>query len=312
VTERQQLILDRLDTASAVSYDGLAELFGVSEMTIRRDVGCLVNCGAVIKTLGGVQRAATETGNLHETALLSRLANQRQEKRAIARLALGLLDTGQTVFMDGSSTCLELAKLAAREARGLTVVTNSIMICRDLGQNSNNSVVGLGGQYDPTSLSFLGAACEDEVRAFFPDVAVFSTKGFIPAEGTYESFLPTLHIKQLVARQSRRVVLLVDHTKFGQRALRKVLEIGRIHDVITDAAAPAADLALLRKRGRRVWVAPHAQPGASVAEAGDPPETQGQARGVQERGKGGPAASRAVRKLSERRSHAAGPARQRN
>ena len=148
--------------------------------------------------------------------------------------------------------------MLAREAKGLTVVTNSIMVCRDLGQNNNNNnniVVGLGGQYDPVSLSFVGAACEEEAGKFFPDVAVFSTKGFVPAIGTYESFFPTLHIKQRVARQSRRVMLLADHTKFGQRALRKVLDISQIHDIITDAAAPRADLALLKKQNKRVWIA---------------------------------------------------------
>ena len=252
---REQMILDRLEGNRSFSYAKLADLFGVCPMTIRRDVERLVQRGAVIKTLGGVRRTAPESANLHETALLSRLARQRLEKRAIARVALGLIEAGQTVFIDGSSTCLELAKLLAREAKGLTVVTNSIMVCRDLGQNNNNVVVGLGGQYDPASLSFAGAACEEEARKFFPDVAVFSTKGFVPAIGTYESFFPTLHIKQLVARQSRRVVLLADHTKFGQRALRKVLDISQIHDVITDAAAPRAGLALLKKQNKRVWIA---------------------------------------------------------
>lgn len=253
MTDRQQSILEQLEKAGGLSYQELAQHFGVSAMTIRRDVDCLAERGAVIKTLRGVQKAATETGNLHETALLSRLDHQRPEKRAIALEALTLLAAGQTVFMDGSTTCLELAKLVGRKASGLTVVTNSIMVCRELG--SNHVVVGLGGQYDPASLSFSGPSCEDEAKKFFPDVAVFSTKGFIPADGTYESFMPNLHIKQIISRQSRRVVLLVDHTKFGQRALRKGLGIAQIHDVVTDAATPLADLAVLKKLGKRVWVA---------------------------------------------------------
>jgi len=268
MTERQRLILERLDPASPVSYGGLAEVFGVSPMTIRRDVDRLAECGAVIKTVGGVLKTAGETGNLHETALLSRLANQRQEKRAIAQQALTLLEVGQTVFLDGSTTCLELAKLAGSKANGLTVVTNSIMVCRDLG--THHVVVGLGGQYDPASLSFTGASCEEEAKRFFPDVAVFSTKGFIATEGTYESVIATLRIKQMVARQSRRVVLLVDHTKFGQRALQKVLGISQIHDVVTDDGAPTADLAVLRKRNIRVWVAPTATTDADARNAGPP------------------------------------------
>ena len=255
MTERAQAILNLLDSEPTLSYDGLAERFGVSAMTIRRDVDRLAAAGAVIKTLGGVQKAPTASGNLHESALLARLAVQCREKQTIARRALDLLEPGQTVFMDGGSTCLELAKLLAREKKGLTVITNSVMVCREVGRNAENTVIGLGGQYDPASLSFMGAACEAEADKFFPDVAVFSTKGFIPAEGTYESFVPTLHIKQIVARHSRRVLLLVDHTKFGQRALRRVLETSQIHDVVTDAAAPTAALSRLKKQGLRIWIA---------------------------------------------------------
>jgi DeoR/GlpR family transcriptional regulator of sugar metabolism len=252
--EREPLILEHLEPNRASSYEELAKLFRVSVMTIRRDVDRLAQRGMAIKTLGGAQKAATETGNLHETALLSRLSKQRREKRAIARRALDLIEDGQTLFIDGGTTCLELAKLIAREKKGLTVITNSVMVCRDVGQNAENLVIGLGGQYDPVSLSFVGAASLEEAAKFFPDMAVFSTKGFIPGEGTYESFVPTLRIKQIIVRHCMRVVLLADHTKFGQRALRKVLDVSQIHDVITDAETPAAALASLKKRGTRVWI----------------------------------------------------------
>jgi DeoR/GlpR family transcriptional regulator of sugar metabolism len=213
--QRQQMILEHLESSGTSSYEGLAEMFGVSVMTVRRDANRLAERGAVVKTLGGIQKAATESSNLHETALLSRLATQRREKKAIAREAVNLLKQGQTVFVDGGTTSLELVRLAARERKGLTVVTNSIMVCRELGQNGDNLVIGLGGQYDPASLSFAGSACEEEAGKFFPDMAVFSTKGLMPADGTYESFVPTLRVKQIVAKHSKRVVLLADHTKFG-------------------------------------------------------------------------------------------------
>lgn len=252
---REQMILDHLEGTPAFSYAGLAGLFGVCAMTIRRDVERLVQRGAVIKTLGGIQRAATETGNLYETELCARLAMQRREKRAIARRALGLLEAGQTVFMDGGTTCLELAKLVACEQKGLTVVTNSMMVCREVGQNGNNVVLGLGGQYDPASLSFVGAACETEIAKFFPDIAIFSTKGFMPTEGTYESFVPTMHIKQSIARHSRQVLLLVDHTKFGVRALCRVLRTAEIDVIVTDVLPSSEHRQALKRAAIKVLVA---------------------------------------------------------
>ena len=88
----------------------------------------------------------------------------------------------------------------------------------------------------------MGSTAEEAARRFFVDIAFLSTKGFLPEEGTFESSIATFRIKQVIAEQAARVVLLVDHSKFGQRALCKVLDMGQIDEVITDAGTAAADL----------------------------------------------------------------------
>ena len=101
----------------------------------------------------------------------------------------------------------------------------------------------------------MGPTSEEAARRFFVNVAFLSTKGFLPAEGTFESSMATFRIKQIIAEQAARVVLLVDHSKFGQRALCKVLDIGQIDEVITDAGTAAADLAIVEQHGVAVRVA---------------------------------------------------------
>jgi len=219
-------------------------------MTIRRDVDAMAHDGLVIKTLGGVQRAAAM--DLYETDLRSRLSEHRREKRAIARTALSLLEGRRTIFIDGGTTCLEFAKALAAEQKDLTIVTNSALACLDLGRSKENMVVGIGGQYDAASASFVGPTAEESAAKFFVDVAFVSTKGFLPEIGTFESAVATYHIKQIIARQAARVVLLVDHSKFGQRALSKVLDIAQIHDIVTDDAAPQDVLRKLESADRRV------------------------------------------------------------
>ena len=86
-------------------------------------------------------------------------------------------------------------------------------------------------------------------------VPILSTKSFLAAEGTYESSTATLRIKQLVAKRSTRVVLLVDSSKFGQRALCKVLDVGAIHLVITDGQCTKATRQVLKRSGCEVIVA---------------------------------------------------------
>ena len=223
-------------------------------MTVRRDVDVLAASGHLIKTLGGVQKVATPSAVL-ETTLMSRLGEHESEKRAIAQRAMALIGARKTVYLDGGTTCVELARRIAQICKGVTVVTNSTLVCVELGQNPDIEVIGIGGQYDGQSLSFLGPASEEWVSRFHVDVAFLSTKGFIPEEGTFESAMGLIRIKQIVARQSQEVILLADHSKFGQRALCKVLGSAQLHAVVTDQKTPDDALAVLRRIGPLVYVA---------------------------------------------------------
>lgn len=257
--ERQQLILDRLEEQGTCSYEELTKRFNVSIMTVRRDVEELARQGAVIKTVGGILKAQA-VSSLYETALLSRLSANRREKRTIAKCALDLVKPQTTLYVDGSTTCLELAKLLAQEKQGLTIVTNSALVCLELGRSAENTVIGIGGQYDANSFSHVGPQTEEWAKTLFVDLAFISTKGFLPSSGTFESSLPTFRITRIIAQQCVELVLLVDHSKFGQRALSKVLDISQIHTVVTDEKTSKADLQILRNMGKTVWVAPVENP----------------------------------------------------
>jgi len=255
--DRLQLILDRLEKQGACTYEELADQFQVSTMTIRRDLYPLVEKGVIIKTVGGVQRAHAPS-YLYETAVYSRLSAERAEKRAIAKAALKLITSQTTIFVDGSTTCLELARCMAKETKGLTIITNSALACMELGKSGDNTIVGIGGQYDTNSLCFVGPQAEDVVRKLFVDLAFVGTKAFLPNEGTFESSIPTFRIKQIVAEQCARLVLLADHTKMGQRALSKVLDISQIHTVVTDNLVRPEDLATMKGSVKEVVVAARA------------------------------------------------------
>jgi len=251
--KRRQIILERLEQEGTCSYEELARHLGVSSMTARRDVDELARRGALIRITGGVQKAHAPS-YLYETAVHSRLAVQRPSKQAIAKQALELVTSQHTLFLDGGTTCLELAKLLAKERKGLTIVTNSALACLELGKNNENVVVGIGGQFDANSLSYIGPQAEDWAKTLFVDLAFVSTKGFVPKEGTFESSLPTFRIKQIIARQCVELVLLVDHSKFGQRALSKVLDISQIHTVVTDDSTPREVVTKLERNGKKVCV----------------------------------------------------------
>jgi len=252
---RQEQILEWLERVGVGSYQELADFLSVSTMTVRRDVDDLNNRGLIIKTLGGVQRA-NAPGYLMETEIHGRMARQRLEKQAIAKAAIELIGDQQTLFLDGSTTCLELAKLVARRMRGLTIITNSALTSMEIGRNRNNTVIGIGGEFDPNSCCYVGASAEDAAERFYVDIAFISTMGFLPSEGTFESTVANYRIKQISTRRSKRVVLLVDHSKFGQRALARVLDADEVDCVVTDAAATKDHLSQLADTGIEYVVAP--------------------------------------------------------
>jgi len=256
IKNRAALILQILESQGAASYETLAQRLHVSTMTARRDCDELAKSGKIIKTIGGVQQAQAQPF-LYENAVGERIATNQDEKRVIAAKALSLIKNNQTIFLDGGTTNLFLAKLIATQRAGLTIVTNSALTCLE-SSKGQNTIIGIGGEYDPLTLSFVGPHAEEAARTFFVDQAFFTTKAFLPTAGTFESAIGAFRIKQIMAERAVEAVLLVDHTKFGQRALSKVLDISQIHHVVTDdfgghtSSCTAADLAVLRRAGIEV------------------------------------------------------------
>ncbi|NOY41056.1 MAG: DeoR/GlpR transcriptional regulator [Planctomycetes bacterium] len=252
--KRHEILLRKLSNRGAYSYQELSDEFDVSTMTIRRDVDKLASQGLVIKTIGGVQKADAPS-YFYETKLQSRFLVNREEKLAIAEKALELVRPGQTLFLDGSTTCQQFAKQLTRHSKGLTIVTNSALICLVMGEGTENTVVCIGGQFDKNTASFVGPSSEELSGNFFVDMAFLSTRGFVTTEGTFESSVGNLRIKQLVAEQCTELTLLVDHSKFRMRALCKAIDISKIKTVVTDDAAPEEELNILKEQGKQVYVA---------------------------------------------------------
>ena len=251
---RHQLILDRLEQVGACTYQELTDFFNVSSVTIRRDVDKLANENKLIKALGGVQKINSPQF-LYETSLSSRLSSNQAQKRAIVELAVTLIKPGHTLYIDGGTTCIALAKLIASKCREITVVSNSPLVCLELSQNTNITVIGIGGQCDPTTMCFIGDDTEEASRKYYVDIAFISTKGLIPGEGSFESVLGTSRIKKIVAEKCKELILLIDNSKLGQRALCKVLDYSQINTIITDTGTSKNDLDLLAKGGSKVLVA---------------------------------------------------------
>lgn len=231
--ERQQQIVEYVQRVGIASYNDLAQLLGVSPFTIRRDVDYLAQSRLLAKIKGGAQRIETPS-QFREARLLNRMQINLKQKEAIAAKAVTLIQPGDSVFLDGSSTIACLARAVARIGRNVTVVTNSVLISLELSEASNIRLIGLGGVFDPETLSFVGFDTDAHTDSFYIDKAFFSCTGLVPEEGTFENAAFNRNTKRLIAEKANQVYVLADSSKLGRRALNHVLRSEQIDVLITE------------------------------------------------------------------------------
>ena len=230
--ERQSRIEEVILERGSVSVQELSELFNVSEVTIRKDLDELQKSDTIKRTHGG---AVAKYHALERAAFQSLTTRRKEEKQAIARKALSLIEDGDTLLMDGSSTTSELAHLLeASGIRDLTVITTSLIIAQ-IVNNGKIRVVLLGGDLDPKMSSVSGPMTEKALTQLSVD------KGFVGINGIDRKFgfsadgFQEAAVKLAIGMASRETYVLADHSKFRKKYLAKVCELkGVFQYLITD------------------------------------------------------------------------------
>lgn len=267
--ERLDAIVEVLLADETTSAQTLAAGFGVSLMTVHRDLDELQRRGIVRKFRGGVSVARTSTYEI-SAPLRRRLAVA--EKTAIAAAAAQIVTPGTSILLDDSTTVAAMVDhlLGVEE---LHVITNYLptltLLAERLGAAaaaSGSTVSGLGGTYNVGHESFLGIGAVNAVEALRVDIAFLSTTT-LDAEGLYHQEESIVALKSAMIRSARRRVLLADSTKLGATSLHRICDWEGIHDLITDTAAPADLLDALRSRGVRVTTV---NPRRTDSKAGNP------------------------------------------
>ncbi len=226
--ERQQRIRQLALEQSALRVNELAARFNVSEMTIRRDLGTLAGAGHLARTFGG---AVAAEQSAFESSYLERLAAHTPAKGAIARYAAGLIQDGDTVAIDASTTGLALAKELGR--RRLTVVTNGLDCAQEL-RASPAKVIVTGGYLRQVAGSFAGPFALSVLRDLRVDQAFISAKGVLVPDGLMDSDLDEVAVKRAMMEAAARVIALADSSKFGKPALGMVAPLAAFDLIVSD------------------------------------------------------------------------------
>lgn len=248
---RQNLIRERFADRPGVSISQLAQEFGVSEMTIRRDLDTLERQSHVQRTHGG---AVLTERMILEFDYRERRARNREAKCAIAAEARKLVQPGQRVILDTGTTTLELANLL-RDGENLTVITPSLAVASELQHAAGVEVILLGGSIRRGSPDLTGPVTEHCMEMFAADL-VFQGADGIGLDGKiYNSDMRLARVDRLMRQSAAATCVLADYSKIGVTALACSGTLAEASTFITNQGAPAAALRGFAKLGVKIVIA---------------------------------------------------------
>lgn len=248
--ERHRAIVDQVQREGFAAIEKLSQQFAVTPQTIRRDINALVGKGLLRRYHGG----AGLPSSIENIAYPARQVLHLEEKQAIARLAVTQIPDAASLFINIGTTTEEVAK-ALLNHRQLRVITNNLNVAALLAQKEDFEVIVAGGVVRTRDRGIVGEATLDLIRQFKVDFGVVGISG-IDLDGTLLDYdYREVRVTQAIMANSRRVLMVSDHTKFGRAAMVRVGSIAEVDLLCTDRDPPAAMATLLREAGGQLLVA---------------------------------------------------------
>ena len=229
--ERRNQILEILRRDDRVLVGPLAIQFDVSEETIRRDLASLEQLGLAVKCYGG----ATLADNRNAPPFKVRKKLNVEEKKTVAALVAQMVNDGDFLMLDDSSTCYFIVR-ALHGKKGLTIVTNSIEIILELsGAHEDWNVISTGGNLNQNVFALFGRKAEETIRSFHVDKAIISCAGMDRSGLFTEAGIENASMKQAMMASARETILAMDSHKFDTTAFISVGELNKVSTVVTNA-----------------------------------------------------------------------------
>lgn len=230
--ERRQVLLDLLRKQPGLRVPEIAAALDVSEGTVRHDLDALQEEGRLTRFHGGA--VLIERRNFSNTSFSSRHRERAAEKEIIARAASELVQDGDSILLDASSTIYYLA-LALEAKQHLRVVTNGMDVARLLAQNPTNTVILIGGILNQDGSSVTGLFGEQVIQELHIQKAFVSCSGFSVARGLTEVHLEEAQLKRKAIESAQQVYALLDSSKLGKEDLTPFAHPDQICCLYTDS-----------------------------------------------------------------------------
>ncbi|WP_251317655.1 DeoR/GlpR family DNA-binding transcription regulator [Flintibacter muris] len=230
LAERRQVIVDRVRATSRVVVGELSAEFGVSEETIRRDLEWLEQEGIAVRTYGG---AVLKHNDQAPPPYATRKNTNVEGKVAIARLLAGMVQNGDSLMVDESSTAL-FAIRAVRHLKEVTLITNSLNILQEVSGQDSWHIISTGGQLKPDIMALVGPKALSTIQSYHVRYAILSARGVNTQLGIADSSDDVVQVKRAMMAASDHAVLLADHRKFDRAGFVSMGRLEEIDRIITD------------------------------------------------------------------------------
>lgn len=248
---RLRRILEAVKQNGQVTVVELSQRFGVSNVTIRRDLDELADRGLLLRAHGGAISVALA---LPEPPVVQRMLQEQRWKERIGRAAAALVADGESVFIGSGSTTAYVARHLV-DRKNLTVVTNALNIATELAAAEGVTVVVTGGMMRTSELSLVGHIAEQSLREVRVDKVIMGMRAICLEAGMTNDYLPEVMTDRAIIDMAPELILVADHTKMGKVASAYVASVNQISTLVTDPETDPNTLARLQEMGIRVIVA---------------------------------------------------------
>lgn len=230
--ERRHSLIELLRKQPGLRVSEIAAALNVSEGTVRNDLNALDGEGRLKRVHGGA--ILNDQGQFQNNSFIRRFKQHETAKIAIAREAALLINDGDSIMLDASSTCYYLARALSGRTK-LRVMTNGFEVARELAQNTSNTVILIGGVVNNDSSSVTGLLSEQIMTEMHIEKAFFSCSGFSIERGMTEVHFEEAQLKRKAIESSKQVYALIDSSKFGKEDLTPFARPMQIAHLFTDS-----------------------------------------------------------------------------
>jgi DeoR family transcriptional regulator, fructose operon transcriptional repressor len=248
--ERRNHIARLIETHQRVIVAELAQRFGISEATIRRDLALLDGIGVLQRTHGGAIAAEQMT---FEPDVKERQVLHLEEKVRIGQKAVEFIEDGDSVILDAGTTTVHIAR--ALKGRRVTVVTNALNIADELLESPGIKILVTGGMARSRTSSLVGPYADEVLRRLNVDKVFLATNGISPDRGLTTPNPVEARTKQVMVEAAKEVIAVADHSKFGRTFMAQIVPIRSLDMLITDSGADGDVVGQLEQVGIRTVLA---------------------------------------------------------